>query len=121
MIIVVLQNELLSVPRAIQTPEELFLLIQIFQSGKHYAEIVKILNSENAGVNSRIVQNEWSFIATKLASLGEAGMWTEGLSYAKSLLGIPEDEAGQRALQERDDWAVWNIIVGAAKNIKDPA
>lgn len=114
---IALQKELLSVPRAIQNPEELFLLVKIFQSQQRHGEIVKVLDSENVGITSRIVQNDWSFIGTKLESLVKAGMWAEGLSYAKTLLAIPEDEAGQKALQERDDWAVWNLLVMAAENI----
>ena len=91
--------------------------MKIFQSQQRYAEIVKILDSENVGITSRIVQNDWSFIGTKLESLKNAGMWAEGLSYAKSLLAVPEDEAGHEALKERDDWAVWNLLVTAAENI----
>lgn len=117
---ITLQKELLSVPRAIQNPEELFLLIKIFQSHQLHAEIARVLDSENVGLSSRIVQNDWSFIGTKLESLINAGMWAEGLSYAKSLLAIPEDEAGQKALQERDDWAVWNLLVTAAENVNNP-
>ncbi|KAE8148562.1 N-acetyltransferase B complex non catalytic subunit-domain-containing protein [Aspergillus avenaceus] len=110
-------KELLSLPRAIQNAEELLLLIKIFESQGRHDEIVKILNSENLGIASRIIQNDWSFVGDKLSSLEKAGLWTEGLSYTKSLLAIPTNESERKALQERDDWAVWKLLVVSTQNI----
>lgn len=110
---------MLSVPRAIQTPEELLLLVKIYESQGRHAEIAKLMDSENVGVNSRVVQNDMSFIGVKLDNLQKASMWAEALSYAKTLLSIPKDEAGQKVLDERDDWAVWDKIVVATRNIND--
>lgn len=108
---------MLSPPRAIQSAEELLLLIKIFESQERHAEIVKILDSENLGISSRVIQNDWSFIGEKLSSLEKAQMWTDGLAYTKALLAIPTNEAEQKALQERDDWAVWHLLIAATKNI----
>ncbi|KAL4906508.1 hypothetical protein BDW74DRAFT_133702 [Aspergillus multicolor] len=108
-------KELLSPPRAIQTAEELLLLVKIFESQGKHAEIVKTLDSDNLGIKSRIVQNDWSFIGVKLTSLEKAEMWTEGLSYAKELLAIPSTEEEKKAIQERDDWAVWHLLVTATQ------
>ncbi|KNG84116.1 cytoskeleton organization protein (Dec1) [Aspergillus nomiae NRRL 13137] len=110
-------KELLSPPRAIQGPEELLLLIKIFESQGRHDEIVKILDSENLGLSSRVIQNDWSFVGVKLSSLEKAEMWTQGLSYAKELLAIPSNEAERKALQERDDWAVWKLLVISTRNI----
>ncbi|KAA8649097.1 hypothetical protein EYZ11_000689 [Aspergillus tanneri] len=110
-------KELLSPPRAIQTAEELLLLAKIFESQGRHAEVVKILDSETLGISSRVIQNDWTFVGVKLANLERAQMWPEGLSYAKSLLAIPTNEVEQKALQERDDWAVWSLLVAAARNI----
>ncbi|KAB8199981.1 N-acetyltransferase B complex non catalytic subunit-domain-containing protein [Aspergillus parasiticus] len=104
-------KELLSPPRAIQGPEELLLLVKIFESQGRHDEIVKILDSENLGLSSRVIQNDWSFVGVKLSSLEKAEMWTQGLSYARELLAIPTNEAEKKALQERDDWAVWKLLV----------
>ncbi|GAB1191620.1 hypothetical protein APSETT444_000800 [Aspergillus pseudonomiae] len=111
------KKELLSPPRAIQGPEELLLLIKIFESQGRHDEIVKILDSENLGLSSRVIQNDWSFVGVKLSSLEKAEMWTQGLSYAKELLAIPSNEAERKALQERDDWAVWKLLVISTRNI----
>lgn len=93
------------------------LLIKIFEHQGCYGEVVKILDSENLGLNSRVVQNEWSFVGTKLFNLEKAQMWTEALAYTRSLLAIPTNESERKALQERDDWAVWQLLIAAARNI----
>lgn len=98
----------------------MILLIKIFEAQGRHAEIAKILDSESVGLNSRILQNEWTFVGVKLASMEKAGMWVEGLSFAKSLLAIPDDEAGLKALQERDDWAPWVMLAAAAREINTP-
>lgn len=114
------QKELLSPPRAIQNSEELLLLVKIFESQGRHAEIVKILDSENLGITSRVVQNDWTFVGAKLANLEKAQMWTEGLSYTKGLLAIPTNDKERKALQERDDWAVWSVLVNSARNLDSP-
>ncbi|KAL4878518.1 N-acetyltransferase B complex non catalytic subunit-domain-containing protein [Aspergillus karnatakaensis] len=110
-------KELLSPPRAIQSAEELLLLVKIYESQGRHGEIVKILDSDNLGIKSKLVQNDWSFVGVKLSSLENAEMWTEGLSYAKELLAIPTTEEEKKALQERDDWAVWHLLVTAAQKL----
>lgn len=111
------QNQLLSHPRAIQTSEELLLLIQIFESQGRHTEIVKILDSANLGIASRIVQNDWSMIRAKLLSLEEAKLWNEGISYTKELLPLSNDQSARKSAQEHDDWAAWNILVTATRNL----
>ncbi|KAH8693616.1 putative cytoskeleton organization protein [Talaromyces proteolyticus] len=111
-------KELLSPPRAIQTTEELFLLIKIFQSQDRNDEILKILDSENVGLKSRIVQNDWFFVREKLICLGKAEKWTDGFEYAKEFLSVPEDgDSAQNLLKERDDWEVWNLLLSSVKKI----
>lgn len=115
-----MQKELLSPPRAIQNAEELILLIKIFQSQGRNDEILKILDSENLGLNSRIVQNDWSFIREKLLALERAEKWTDALQYTQGLLGMPEDdEAAKKLLQERDDWGVWSLLLSSTRNLND--
>ncbi|GES62553.1 cytoskeleton organization protein [Aspergillus terreus] len=113
-------KELLSPPRAIQSSEELLLLVKIFESQGRHAEVVKILDSENLGITSRLIQNDWTFVGVKLANLEKAQMWTEGLSYTKTLLAIPTNDAERKDLQERDDWAVWSLLVNATRNLNTP-
>ncbi|EEH47984.2 uncharacterized protein PADG_04068 [Paracoccidioides brasiliensis Pb18] len=107
-------KELLSPPRAIQTSEELFLLIKIFNTQESYEEIVHLLNSQNLGVESRIAQNDWSFVSAKIASLENAGLWDEALSFTRELLSLPNELANgsaAAAAQEKDDWLVWSLLL----------
>jgi N-terminal acetyltransferase B complex non-catalytic subunit len=120
MVYACIQKELLSPPRAIQSSEELLLLVKIFESQGRHAEVVKILDSENLGITSRLIQNDWTFVGVKLANLEKAQMWTEGLSYTKTLLAIPTNDAERKDLQERDDWAVWSLLVNATRNLNTP-
>ncbi|KAL1972383.1 hypothetical protein VTN31DRAFT_6797 [Thermomyces dupontii] len=113
-------NELLSPPRAIQTSEELHLLIQIYESQGKFDEVVKILDSPNLGLSSRIVQNEWSFVAAKLNNLRKTEKWADSLAYARELLTMPEDDSeAQKLLKERDDWQVWESLLSATRNINE--
>jgi N-terminal acetyltransferase B complex non-catalytic subunit len=79
---------------------------------------VKILDSANLGLNSRIVQNEWFFVRTKIANLQKAELWEQGLDLARHLLTTPEDAAqAKKLLQERDDWAVWALLLSATQKL----
>jgi hypothetical protein len=113
-----LQTELLSPPRAIQTAEELLLVVRILESQGRWTEIVQILDSENAGLNSRIVNNDRIFTLVKVISLRSAELWEEGHSYVKSLLAVSEDEAERRTLHERDDWKYWNLLILAVRRLR---
>ncbi|PGH15870.1 hypothetical protein AJ80_05401 [Polytolypa hystricis UAMH7299] len=113
-------KELLSPPRAIQTTEELSLLLKIFDSQARHDEVVPLLDSKHLGVESRIAQNDWLFVRAKLTNLEKAAMWKEGLAFSRELLTLPEGEAKGSALsniQEKDDWRVWNLLLKAAQNL----
>ncbi|QSS56289.1 cytoskeleton organization protein [Histoplasma capsulatum var. duboisii H88] len=113
-------KELLSPSRAIQTSEEFFLLIKIFETQGQHEEIVSFLNSKHLGIESRICQNDWSFVRAKIASLENAALWDEALSYTRELLALPADLAnGSRtaAAQEKDDWQVWGLLLVATKKL----
>ncbi|EEP79941.1 predicted protein [Uncinocarpus reesii 1704] len=107
-------KELLSPGRAIQTAEELFLLIKIFDQQGRFGDIIKLLNSQHLGVKSRIAQNDWSFVTKKLATLEKAGLWEQALSYAEELLTLPNElEKGEKipaSYEEKDDWQVKTFI-----------
>ncbi|KAI2680984.1 hypothetical protein DTO013E5_8853 [Penicillium roqueforti] len=111
-------TELLSPPRAIQTAEELLLVVRILESQSRWAEIVQVLNSENTGLSSRIVNNDRTFMLAKVTSLGAAELWEEGHSYVKGLLTVPEDEAERKTLHERDDWKYWNLLILAVRRLE---
>lgn len=111
---------MLSQPRAIQTSEELSLLIKIFESQDRYGEVVTLLNSGNLGVDSRIAQGDWSFVRAKISNLGKAGLWEEGLKFTRELLSLPDetDNGNTVGIQERDDWSVWKLLLSSTEKLE---
>ncbi|KAI1942769.1 hypothetical protein LOZ66_001176 [Ophidiomyces ophidiicola] len=112
-------KELLSPARAIQTPEELFLLVKIYTQQGRYSDIVNLLNSAHLGVKSRIAQNDWSLVTTKLATLEKAGLWEQGMIFAKELLALPDTLTDSRGsdCEEKDDWQVWKLLLTSAEKL----
>lgn len=80
---------------------------------------MQVLDSENAGLKSRIVNNDRTFMLAKVISLGAAELWEEGHSYVKSLLTVSEDEAERSTLHERDDWKYWNLLILAVRRLEN--
>ncbi|KAJ5896158.1 uncharacterized protein N7473_005557 [Penicillium subrubescens] len=113
-------SQLLSPPRAIQTSEELRLLIKIYEAQGRNAEIVKILDSENLGLKSRIVQNDTAFLGYKSHNLSSSKMWEEGISFVRELYTVPDDKEKLKALRELDDWSIWNLLVQGTKHSNTP-
>ncbi|KAJ5673827.1 hypothetical protein N7462_009266 [Penicillium macrosclerotiorum] len=112
------RSQLLSAPRAIQTSEELLLLIKIYEAQGRFDEVVKTLDSENLGLSSRIVQNDTAFLGFKASNLGAGKMWEEAISFVKSLYTVPDNEEKRKALREIDDWNIWNLLVEATRHVK---
>lgn len=110
----------MSPPRAIQTSEELRLLIKIYETQGRNSEAVKILDSENLGLTSRIVQNDKAFFGYKAWNLGAGKMWEEGISFVRDLYTVPDDKKKLKALRELDDWSVWNLLIMGTKNSNAP-
>lgn len=110
----------MSHPRAIQSSEELRLLVKIFESQSQHAEIVKILDSETLGLKSRIVRRDKNFLICKATALASAGLWEEGLAFVKDLYTVNEDGKIKKNLREVDDWGIWSLLVEAVRNIKTP-
>lgn len=108
-----------SPPRALQSGEELYFLLRILEAQKRSAEVVQVLETENTGLGSRLVNNDRVFMLAKVQNLGVAGLWKEGYSYVKSLLAVPEDEEGRKALKERDDWKIWNLLIAAVRSLTE--
>lgn len=122
-----MQKQLLSVPKAIQTLDEVDLLIQIYSSTEHWKEALDVLDSDNIGLSSPIVENDLFMIRSKLELLEVLRMWDELWEYSRSLLLKalhPTDDA-EKGLRGRDhthrpeydDWKIWNCLLLANQRI----
>lgn len=81
---------------------------------------MKILDSDNLGLKSRVVQSDNAFLGFKASNLVAAQMWEEGIAFVKNLYAISNDEERLKALREIDDWSIWSVLVSATKNAKTP-
>ncbi|KAJ5812172.1 N-acetyltransferase B complex non catalytic subunit-domain-containing protein [Penicillium riverlandense] len=110
----------LSMPKSIKTAEEMLLLVKIFETQGLHSELLKLLDSKNVGISSRIVQNDWTFVVSKISNLAAAKLWEDAFAYIKDLLTAPEPVDTERYLQKHDDWQVWEVLIQAVRNSKTP-
>jgi N-terminal acetyltransferase B complex non-catalytic subunit len=96
------------------------LLIKIYETQGRNSEVVKILDSENLGLKSRIVQNDSAFLGYKAFNLGMSKLWAEGISFVRALYTVPDDKEKLKALRELDDWSIWNLLVQATEHSNTP-
>ena len=107
----------MSLPRAIQTSEEVYLFVKILESQQRFEEAVNILDSKNLGITSRIIKNDHIFVTEKAANLGMGKQWEAAAAFVKDVYKIPEDESKKKALLELDDWKIWNLLVEANRHL----
>lgn len=125
----VAQNELLSPPRAIQTLEELLLLLAIYKHQGYVREALAVLDSSNLGILSTVGKSNWSLVREKLDLLEEAGMWQEEWDYCRTLLENAQPrnkkdgtEHNLDALASQgDDWRLWTGLIVSSQEIATSA
>lgn len=106
-------------PRAIQTTEELRLLIRIFWSQSRYAEAVEILSSDNLGLRSQIVRFDREFIGLRALSLGHGQLWEAAQAFVKAFWGVTDVESSHwKFLYENDDWGIWELLIDSTRSLK---
>lgn len=96
------------------------MLIKIYDAQGRHDEIITLLNSNHLGVNSRIVQGDWSFVSSKLDTLEKARYWDKALAFARELLTIsdePSSESNDMNYREKDDWKVWSLLLTATEKL----
>lgn len=109
-------------PRAIQTVEEMRLLIRILESQKRHVEAVEYLNSKNLGLDSEIVRGEKSFLGITASNLIAAGLWDDGLAFVRAAYKISDGDGDQARviLGALDLWELWQLLIDAHRHTKVP-
>lgn len=79
-----------------------------------------MLDSKNLGFESRILRGDKSFLGDKASALQRGGMWQRGLAFVKDTYKMSDDEATRKSLFEVDDWAMWQLLIEATRNIDTP-
>ncbi|EXJ79045.1 hypothetical protein A1O3_08546 [Capronia epimyces CBS 606.96] len=96
------QEDGLASGKAISTPEELALLVQVFNSTNRSAETVKLLQGNSLGIGSSVGKQDPQLVLTLLLeSLELSGQWDEALSSCHNLLSQPEYQSDGRI------WQLW--------------
>ncbi|KAI9704283.1 MAG: hypothetical protein M1836_007144 [Candelina mexicana] len=116
---------LLSPGRAIQTPQELSLLLSIYQEEGHTQEALKVLGSRNLGIWSSVAKGDWNLVRLKMNLLEQLSMWLEAWTFCGSLLNAacPTTDAVNWGFPQLgsdtkgDDWRVWQCFLTACKEL----
>ena len=108
------QKQLLSDGKALQTPEELYLLVKISIGTGHAREALELVRSDRFTLASRFAKQDFQLVEALLVELYEASeAWPEAFAYSKELL-TPGSGSNRN-----DDERVWNLLVRSVKSLKD--
>jgi N-terminal acetyltransferase B complex non-catalytic subunit len=96
------QEQALSSAKAISDPEEIALLVQVFNSTGHVQESVKLLQSGSLSIESRLgAKDPQLVLSLVLESLEASENWDEALKVCQELLSKPESQSDNRI------WDLW--------------
>ena len=108
------QKQLLSDGKALQTPEELYLLVKISIGTGHARKALELIRSDRFALASRFAKQDSQLIEALLVDLYEASeAWPEAFAYSKERL------APGGGNHHHDDEQVWNLLVRSVKFLKD--
>lgn len=119
-----------SPPRAVNTEEDLFLLLRVYKAQKKYIEALAILEDPRTGFQSRYAKNSWAVLRQMIEFYRLCERWhtlwktcQNVLEYVQpsvfkpSIDGLPVFNFGDLG----DDWLVWDGFVTAAANVIEQA
>lgn len=112
--------------RAIQSPGDLQLLVEVYRHQGRYKEALSILADPDIGIGSKIGQSSWELIKEwiRLYELSES--WQDLWQSCSYLLNIacPAQNNGTDSTPPidvgmfGDDWVVWSAMIRAASQIR---
>ena len=106
------QEQLLSSGKAVTTPEEVALLVQIYLATGHADEAVEMLQGPTLNADSRVGgQDPQLNLSLLLRALGESKLLDKTVDVCHTLLEKPE---------HREDDRVWQLLLRVHKHGEDP-
>ena len=112
--------------RAINTLEDLLLLVRIYRAQARYSEAVAIVRNSRTGIESPLGRNSWELIRQLIELLELSHQWEVLWRLCQQLLVDARDDSTERRFHSAhypfsklgDDWKVWQALVTASSNIE---
>ncbi|MCJ1464356.1 hypothetical protein MMC07_002969 [Pseudocyphellaria aurata] len=111
--------------RALDSVEDILLLLKVYRSQEKFAEALKVLDDPLTGITSRLGSNSWELVRQKIELYELCNLWSEEWRFCADLL----NDAHPNNLQDMsrspnypfgkfgDDWKVWVGLLSAMKMI----
>ena len=111
--------------RAINTLDDLFLLIRVYRAQGKYSEAVAVTRDSRVGLGSQLGRNSWELVRQLIALLELSHQWVEVWQLCQQLLLDARDyylEGRVRSAhydfgKPGDDWKVWQVFIAASSKI----
>ena len=109
-------------PRALQTEQDLLLLLEVYVTQRKYAEALAILEDPRTGFFSHLTHNKWEIARYMIGLYELSASWKSEWDLCSAILvnARPdvfdniENESTQYSFGELgDDWRVWDGLVTA--------
>ena len=111
--------------RAIDTLEDLLLLIRVYRAQGKYSEAAAVARHSRTGLESPVGRNSWELVRHLIEMLGLSHQWTELWQLCQQLLVDARDNSLDRRFHLThfpfgklgDDWKIWQALITASSNI----
>jgi len=112
--------------RAIQGPNDLQLLVEVYRHQGRYEEALSILNDPDVGISSKIGQFSWELLRERINLYELCESWEELWHSCFELLirAGPDEDPSPKLTQAIDagmfgnDWVVWAALIKASSHIR---
>ena len=122
-----LRKGVTSSSRAVETLEDLLLVVRVYRSQDKFQEALKVLHDPKIGFLSGVARRNWEVIRQMIELYPLCRKWDELLSLCQGILShvYPtafdiEDDPDLDFGQLGDDWVVWDGLVVAAIELARP-
>lgn len=115
-----------STVRALDTVEDILLLLRVYRTQQKYAEALKVLDDPLTGITSRLGSNSWELVRQKIELYALCNQWSEEWRFCAELLNDAHPDSLQNTSRSPnypfgkfgDDWKVWVGLLSATEMIE---
>lgn len=112
--------------RAIQSPNDLQLLVEVYRYQGRYEDALSILNDPDIGISSKIGQSSWELLRERILLYQLCDSWDELWHSCFELLirAGPDGDSSHELTHNidagifGDDWVVWAALIKASSHIR---